>query len=81
MNTLQMACMFKTLYKDKNSDIFGVSYASCGSTISGGGWKGSGQNVVVPLSTMAWFHSCHASSFIKLKQQHISFTRKEDYNG
>ncbi len=24
------------------------------------------KDVVVPLSTMAWFHSCHASSFIKL---------------
>ncbi len=34
-------------YKDKNSDIFGVSYASCGPTSGGGGWQGSGQGVVV----------------------------------
>ena len=34
-------------YKDKNSDIFGVSYASCGPTIVGGGWQESGQGVVV----------------------------------
>ena len=40
--------MFNT-YKDKNSDIFGVSYASCGPTIVGGGWQGSGQGVSVPL--------------------------------
>jgi hypothetical protein len=61
--------------------MFGVSYASCGPTIRGGGWKGSGQGVVVPLSTMAWSHSCHASSFISLYKQQLSFTRKEDYNG
>ncbi len=44
MNTIQTVCMFNT-FKDKNSDIFEVCYASCGPTIIGGGWKGIGQDV------------------------------------
>jgi hypothetical protein len=63
MDTHQMACMFNTFIKDKNSDIFGVSYASCGPTISGGGWKGSGQDVMLFTLHYGSVPSCHAALF------------------
>ncbi len=34
-------------FKVKDFGLIGVSYASCGPTSSGGGWKGSGQDVTV----------------------------------
>ena len=46
--------------------MFGVSYASCGPTICGGGWQGSGQGVKVTPLHVGSVPSCHASSFIQL---------------
>ena len=66
MNTLLEGLYVQHFYKDKNSDIFGVSYASCGPTIGGGGWQGSGQGDVVSPLHVGSVPSCHASSFIQL---------------
>ncbi len=65
-----------TLYKDKNSDIFGVNYASCGPTIRGGWWQGSGQGVNVPPLHVGLVYSCHASSFIKLYKKYSLYKKR-----
>ena len=57
-----MVCM-ETLVKDKDFDVFGVSYASCGPTIRGGGWQGSGQGVNVTPLHVGSVPSCHAALF------------------
>ena len=44
-----MVCM-ETLVKDKDFDVFGVSYASCGPSSHQGGIKISERGDVVPLS-------------------------------
>ena len=61
--------------------MFGVSYASCGPTIVGGGWQGSGQGDVVSPLHVGSVPSCHASSFIQLIQQQQAIQEKRIISG
>ena len=69
-----------TLYKDKNSDIFGVSYASCGPTISGGGWQGSGQGVSVPPLHIGLVSQLPRCPLLLAKQQQEALQEKRTIN-
>jgi hypothetical protein len=58
--------------------MFGVSYTSSGPTIRGGGWKGSGQDVNVPLLHYGLVSQMPHCPLLLAQTTTIGFTRKED---
>ncbi len=60
--------------------MFGVSYASCGPTIRGGGWQGSGQDVNVPLLHYGLVSQLPCCPLLLTKQQQEALQEKRTIN-